>query len=179
MNRIERLEDIKFRDLIKFNEYLKMAEDDISVMSYQILRIFYSIDKTDAMKLSPDEFDSLVGSVISVINQDGEFKNILEMNGVKYGFIPKFEEIKAGELIDMDALLVEERYIELMSILFRPIIGDINKSGQYRIEEYKGYDDRFSEIDASVVTGILSFFLKSYQILKQVSLTSLPKETKK
>jgi hypothetical protein len=172
LKKIESLRDIRFRDFQRFREYLDLADGNESALSYKILNIFYGITKEVADRLTVEQFDLLTSDLITVLQSEPDFSNVLEMNGIKYGFVPVFEDIKAGELIDLDALLVTNDFVSIMSILYRPIIGDINKDGQYRIEEYKGYDDRFKDISAYEVNGMMNFFMKSFLALNQSILIS-------
>lgn len=168
------LRDIKYSDLLKFQEIIKLNDNENEIfLTYKLLDIFYGIKKSTARNLSPEQFDLLCGKVLNVLNETPELQNIIVMDNKKYGLIPNFSKITTGELIDLEDLLKEERWVEIFSILYRPLIGDINKRGEYRIEEYNGFDDKFKDIDAYTAIGCINFFYKSFQILNHLILTSM------
>ena len=134
--------------------------------------MFYGIKRKDAKLLSLEQYELLIKKVSDTFNDEIKLQNIIIMDGVQYGFVPKFDDITAGELIDLDNLLLEEKWIEIFSILYRPIIGDINRNGEYRIVEYTEYDDKFRDIDAYTAIAVKNFFYKSCQILNQHTLLS-------
>jgi hypothetical protein len=161
--------DVLYRDFVEFRRSIpENAEDiDLNFLSMRILKVFYGIDLKDARKLKEAESTVLLENINKALGEPvNEFKNIIVMGGVQYGFIPNFQEITTGELIDLDATLANEDFISLTSILFRPIVGEINKLGQYRIEPYNGYDDKFKDVSLDIVEGYMSLFTKSFHHLK-------------
>jgi len=95
----------------------------------------------------PDDLNKLTIDKINEINdsikflQDTpkeDFKRIIEIDGVKWGFIKNLESITLGEWIDMDYYTSnwEEDKHKLMSVLYRRIIKE-DELG-YEIEEYNG-----------------------------------------
>ena len=144
----------------------------------RILKVFYNIDLKDARKLKEAESTLLLEKINKVLGEPvSQFNNVIVMGGVQYGFIPNFQEITTGELIDLDATLADEDFISLTSILFRPIVGEINKLGQYRIEEYKGYDQKFKDVSLDIVEGYMTLFTKSYQHLNHSTQESTAQST--
>lgn len=177
---IQSLMDIKYKDFKKFQDILGLQDGDSDeFIMYKMVDIFYGIKKDDARKLTPEQFELLVGKVTTAIAQPTKLTTTFKYNGVTYGLIPNFEKITAGELIDLDTLFKEKNLIQLMSILYRPIVGEINNRGEYRIEEYKGFTNVFEDIPAYYVEGVLSFFFKSFQILSQRILTSMANQKTK
>lgn len=178
LKQINSLKDIRFQDLVKFNEFINLLEDidnKEEILQFKALEIFYGIKSKDARKLSPNDFKMLVNNIERAIGSKTEInlQNIIIMNGIEYGLIPNFEKVTTGELIDLDSLFVDKKFIEIFSILYRPIVGEINKKGEYRIAEYEGYDDKFKDIDVYTANGCLNFFIMSFQILNQAFLTSM------
>ena len=53
---------------------------------------------------------------------------------------------------------------------------ELNKLGEYNIEEYSGFNQKFKDVTLDVIEGYMSFFQKSYQILKQPINHSLQEE---
>ena len=97
------------------------------------------------------------------------------MDGVQYGFIPNFGDITSGELIDIEDCYERQDFISLTAILYRPLIGGINKIGEYVIEDYNGYDSKFKNVSLDVVEGYMSLFTKSFLTLNHCILSSINK----
>lgn len=178
LKQINSVRDIRFQDLIKFTDFMDMLEDidnKEEILQFKALEIFYGIKSKEARKLSPNDFKMLVNKIETAIGVKTEFKlqNIIIMKGVTYGLIPNFEKVTTGELIDLDTLLTDKKFIEIFSILYRPIIGEINKKGEYRIVEYEGFDEKFKDIDVYTANACLNFFIMSFQTLNQAFLTSM------
>ena len=172
---IKSMRDYTYTTFKSFMEVSNIITDNDKELGYKILDMFYDIKRKDAKLLSSEQYELLIKKVSDTFNDEIKLQNIIIMDGVTYGFIPKFDDITAGELIDLDSLLLEEKWIEIFSILYRPIIGEINKKGEYRIVEYTEYDDRFKNIDAYTAIATKNFFYKSYQILNQHILLSTSK----
>ena len=165
-----RYSDLKsFRDLVDLSEGQENQEE---FLAYNILDIFYGIKREDAKDLTIEKYNELLHYLGEALKEKPDLDNIIIMDGITYGLIPNFSKIKAGELIDMDALLSSNDLIQLMSVLYRPVIGEVNKKGEYLIEPYSEYDYRFEDIDAYSVESAMGFFLESFLNLKKISTLS-------
>jgi len=170
---INSLREIRYSDLQNFRDLIDLSAEQPNqeeFLSYTILRIFYDISTEEARQLDPAKFESLISSLGVALQEEIKFENLIFMKGITYGLIPDFSKITAGELIDMDALLKNNDIIQLMSILYRPVIGSVNDRGEYRIEDYSEYDYKFENIDAYIVESAMSFFTRSFHQLKQISI---------
>lgn len=179
---INSLRDINYTAYKQFGEIMSIMDDVNSkedFLIFKTLDIFYGIKRKEARQLMPEQIDTLVNKVLKAISEEAVLQNIIELDGIKYGLIPNFEKIKGGELIDLEELYKEDRMIELFSILYRPIIGDINTKGEYRIEPYDEYDDKFKNIDALTAMGCINFFMRSFQILNHYTHLSTETNLKK
>lgn len=178
LNEIKGLRDIKFRDLLEFQAFTELENNTEDDYTFKSLELFYGLDYDTVRALTIEQVELLTNKVAEALKEVPTLQNIITLNGIQYGLIPKFEDITAGELIDMEELRVSGELIELFSILFRPIVGKINKNGEYRIQPYSGYDDKFKDIDAYTANGCLNFFTQSFHILKILthSSTTMKKE---
>lgn len=99
----------------------------------------------------------------------------LDIDGVKYGFIPDWTEFTTGEYIDIETYVqdVVLNAHKIMSILYRPVTREYN--GAYEIASYKGTRDadKFKEIGVGYYYGTLVFFLSSRRNYAMTSLKSL------
>lgn len=176
VKKINSLADVKYSQLKQFEEMIDFSEDQENketFLNYKILQIFYGIKKADAKLLTIEQFELLISDLMLAIETHvSTIKNVLILDGKQYGLIPNFNKITAGELIDLDNLYREGDFIGVLSILFRPIIGEINKLGEYQIEPYNEYDDKFKDIDAATAISIKDFFLVSFLQLNQCILSS-------
>ena len=114
-----------------------------------------------------------------------QHKEIIELNGVEYGFIPDWDEFSAGEWIDMETYTADfwKTPHKAMSILYRPL--DRKWGDRYSIKPYTAKEDAdvFLAMPAPLVAGALLFFwttetkllnaLRSSLIQKTQEVTSL------
>lgn len=172
LKEIKGLRDISFNALTEFQAFCELENNTEDDYTFKSLELFYGLDYDTVRALTIEQVDMLTSKVAEAFKETPELQNLITMNGIQYGLIPKFEDITAGELIDLEDLRENGNLIELFSILYRPIIGEINKSGEYRIQPYSGYDDKFKNIDAFTANGCLGFFIKSFHILKVLTHSS-------
>jgi hypothetical protein len=102
-------------------------------------------------------------------------------NTVKFGFIPKLDDITLGEFVDLDNYIGDWQQIhKAMAVLYRPIT--FQKGDLYLIEEYEG-SDKYSEImeDApvNVALGAVVFFYRLGNVLSSYLLDSLTEQMMK
>ena len=176
VKKIDSLRDISYNQFLQFNELVALAEtldeSKDSFLTYKLLKLFYDLPKETVKRFTIEQTEELLGNVFKIFDDSPTLQNIVIMDGKEYGLIPNFSKITGGELIDLEDLFKNDKWIEIFSILYRPIVGEINDRGEYRIEEYEEYDDRFKNIDAYTAIACKNFFYKSFQILKQHTLTS-------
>jgi len=105
--------------------------------------------------------------------QDSSLKRIVEINGKRYGFHPRLDEITLGEYADLETMIkndIEKNMPEVMAILYRPIVEENNDV--YTIEAYDGNitirAEEMKKMSAEQVQSALVFF---YHLGKELSLT--------
>jgi len=96
--------------------------------------------------------------------QNNTLKNIINIEGKKYGFHPDLDSITLGEYADLETFLkdgVENNLPELMAILYRPIVEETS-SGVYTIDAYDGNisirAEEMKKMSAEQVQSALVFF---------------------
>lgn len=106
---------------------------------------------------------------------------VIEVEGKEYGFIPNWEEFTTGEYIDAEEYTksIERNAHKLMAIMYRPITRKMGE--KYEIEPYKGTSEanKFKEVSASYLNGMLVFFWTTRRELAITSVRSLEKEMRK
>jgi hypothetical protein len=97
-------------------------------------------------------------------NKGSSLKNIISVEGNKYGFHPDLDSITLGEYADLETFLkdgVENNLPELMAILYRPIVEETS-SGVYTIDAYDGNisirAEEMKKMSAEQVQSALVFF---------------------
>jgi hypothetical protein len=71
--------------------------------------------------------------------EDTTLKNIIEIDGVRYGYHPDFDEMCLGEFADLESFIksgADKHLPEIMAVLYRPIKEEVD--GVYTIEAYDG-----------------------------------------
>jgi len=90
-------------------------------------------------------------------------QNILEIDGVKYGFHPNIFNMTLGEFVDLSVLDSDfwPSAHKALAILYRPIIKQSKE--KYQIEEYKETHSEnanlFLDLPMTYVLGAVAFFL--------------------
>jgi len=130
--------------------------------NYDIMSILFGYKTTEINKAKQKDIDLLILHLKDQLEKDNELTNILEIDGIEYGFIPNLDDISYGENTDITNYVSDWSTMhKAMAVMYRPII--MRKKDRYIIEDYEG-SDKYSEImkDAplDVVLGCLVFFLQ-------------------
>jgi hypothetical protein len=95
--------------------------------------------------------------------QDSSLKRIIEIDGKRYGFHPRLDEITLGEWSDLETMIkmdIEKNLPEVMAILYRPIVEEQNDI--YTIKAYDGdisiRAEQMKKMSAEQVQSALVFF---------------------
>jgi hypothetical protein len=112
-------------------------------------------------------------------NEVAQHKEIIELNGVEYGFVPDWDEFSAGEWIDMETYTADfwKTPHKAMSILYRPL--DRKWGDRYSIKPYTAKEDAevFLDMPAPLVAGALLFFWSTERKLLNALQSSLIQKT--
>lgn len=164
--------DIKLKDFQRFMGANPTDEtaDDLA------LSIFCGIDKDEQSLFPVNEIEDIKTILSGVFMQNPELQRFVTIDGVKYGFQPKLEDMPIGEFVDVEAYLKDpiKNAQKWLGVLYRPVIKEA--FGRHDIERYN--PDRhdgaaFENITMDVVQGALLFFYRLEIGLQISSLTSL------
>ena len=112
-------------------------------------------------------------------NEVAQHKEIIELNGVEYGFVPDWDEFSAGEWIDMETFTADfwKTPHKAMSILYRPL--ERKWGDRYSIKPYTAKEDAdvFLDMPAPLVAGALLFFWSTEKKLLNALQSSLIQKT--
>ncbi len=108
-------------------------------------------------------------------NEVAQHKEIIELNGIEYGFVPDWDEFSAGEWIDMETYTADfwKTPHKAMSILYRPL--ERKWGDRYSIKPYTAKEDAdvFLDMPAPLVAGALLFFWSTERELLSTLQSSL------
>lgn len=176
---------IKLRE---YQKYLKIVDknkdaESPDLVNMKALEIFCDISLKEAYGLKLTDFNFLVEHLNNLFNHKTPLVQRFTLKGsdgveVEFGFMPKLEDITAGEFIDLDNYIGDWNNMHrAMAVLYRPVT--FEKKGRYLIEPYEG-SDKYSEImeDAPVdiAIGAMVFFYHLGSELSRRMIVSLEKE---
>lgn len=173
MKNINKLSDIKCGEyFVTLDLMNKMNSKEITAKE-GITKIINAFDsKVDVDKMSASKAEKFLSSVLEVINdkdRESNFNHIIEIDKVVYGFEPSFESMEAGAFQDLQDYLIADKYMEALTILYRPITRNYMEK-RYDISSYVDESNNsfayrahmLSEhLNAQDAIGVLDFFVVS------------------
>lgn len=126
-----------------------------------LLKIYAGLSTEEARSLPMPLFSQAVKHIKDVLKAPTQAHHkVIEVGGVKHGFIPDWSKFTGGEYIDLEELVkdIPKNATKIMAVLYRPITRQVGK--HYEIEAYKGTEghEAFGSISASYLYGALVFF---------------------
>tara|TARA_R110002020_G_scaffold183360_4_gene379645 strand:- start:5619 stop:6209 length:591 start_codon:yes stop_codon:yes gene_type:complete len=141
------------------------TDNSNSVKIVQMISAFCRISTEEASKINLKDLALVTNKLNKILSVDvTNFTQIFELNKVKYGFIPNWEEITIGEYVDLEELIklgFWENVHKIMAIFYRPVIAQ-KDNNEYIIEDYTPNEGRakdFLGLSMDLVLGCTSFFL--------------------
>lgn len=153
------LSDIKLNQYLRYSKVLQDNQDDETFIAIQMVSIFCNLKIDDVMKIPAVDFAEIVEQIGNVLKQKPALVKSFKLNGVKYGFVPNFDEESIGTFAYIDTHLgSEDNWTKLMSAMYRPVTKQVGKF--YEIEGFQGdkFAEEFSEIRMDCVIGAIVFF---------------------
>jgi len=130
------LEDVTIEQFIKYNRITKLEEVDDEVIMVSIIANFCDLSVEDVLKIPIKDMKEIAQQIVDVLNIQPRDIQIYK----DLGRIPNFDNISAGEYIDLDKYFTDpENYHRAMAVLYRPIKKKLGS--KYILEDYKGSDD--------------------------------------
>jgi|TARA_X000001382_G_scaffold9834_1_gene6903 hypothetical protein len=153
------------------------TEEEVGFANLKLLECFCGITMKEAYELPLTEFSGIIQHIAGVFKEKTPLQRTFEMtdqkgNTVKFGFIPKLDDISLGEFIDLDKYISDwQQMHKAMAVLYRPIT--FEKNDLYLIEDYEG-TDKYSEVmldsPVNVALGSTVFF---YHLGKELSIHTM------
>ena len=130
------LEDVTIEQFIKYNRITKLEEVDDEVIMVSVIANFCDLSVEDVLKIPIKDMKEIAQQIVDVLNTEPKDIQIYK----DLGRIPNFDNISAGEYIDLDKYFTDpENYHRAMAVLYRPIKKKLGS--KYILEDYKGSDD--------------------------------------
>lgn len=140
----ESWDEIKISQYQEYIQYLRDNGNDITIKKIiTLLSILTDTDEDLFYKL-PMETIYQIQENIDFMQEEpkpAKFKNIIEVDGIKYGFQKDLHQLTLGEWIDLEHYVTQGDIIDnlhyIVAILFRKITKEGDEYFDYEIEEYK------------------------------------------
>lgn len=153
LNEITLYQYQRFEKLIKDNEASEFVNQ-------KTIEIFCNIELKDIARIRIAEVSEILKHLNELLQNKPKLTQTFKLGVYEFGFIPKLEDLTAGEYIDVENYLSDTQTLhKAMAVLFRPIKSKVNKL--YTIEEYES-SDKYSEVlkymPLDVALGCMLFF---------------------
>jgi len=148
----------KWADLVALHEGTKSEE------AFETITTMSDIPRQLVAQLALSDVVGIMSKISELQEQaDTTLKNLIEIDGVEYGFHPDLSDITLGEFADLETMIkqgIEDNLPEIMSVLYRPITE--KKGEHYSIQAYDGAirlrAEEMKKMKAGDVQGALVFF---------------------
>lgn len=160
--------------LQKWAELIALEETTKSEEAFETITSMSDIPRKLVSQLSLGDVVGIMGKISELqAKADTTLKNLIEIDGVEYGFHPDLSDITLGEFADLEFMIkdgIENNLAEIMAILYRPITE--RKGKNYTIQAYDGAlrlrAEEMKQMKAEDVQGALVFF---WRFVKKLLLT--------
>lgn len=148
--------------LYQYQRFEKLTKDNepSEFVNQKTIEIFCNIELKDVARIRIAEVSEILKHINELLQQKPKLKQTFKLGVYEFGFIPKLEDLTAGEYIDVENYLGDTQTLhKAMAVLFRPIKTKVNKL--YTIEEYES-SEKYSEVlkymPLDVALGCMLFF---------------------
>ena len=102
---------------IKQNEGEEGGEQFITA---KLVSVMCNVDYATLQKMELSQYEVVVNQLSEVLQEQPKFQKFIELGGVKFGFIPKIDEISLGEYIDLEQYIKDPKdYHKAMGVLYQ------------------------------------------------------------
>lgn len=153
------LSEITLNQYLRFSKTLQDNPDDETFVAIQMVSIFCNLKIEQVMQIPAYDFEEIIEQLSKVLQDKPTLVRQFKLNGVKYGFVPNFDEESIGTFSYIDTLIgSEDNWTKLMSAMYRPITKSLGN--MYEIQKFQGdkFAEEFANIKMDCVIGSLIFF---------------------
>jgi len=168
---------VTLREYIRLSNDLQNYEGDDEAITATLFHHLAKFDVRMLKDLDVETYTAIKEKLYSFLqNTNYPIQREIDIDGVKYGFEPNLSQMAYGAYVDIskyDKLEINDKWAEVMSILYRPIIKRYGKL--YDIIPYEGLIDSelFLDVTMDVHFGCLFFFVNLSKDLWHSTLSSL------
>ena len=172
-------------ELGQYQTYLASIEDldateDAEQINRKLIETFCGLKPEQVNLLPLTSIESLLGVLSGAFSEEFELIRHFELDGVKFGFIPKLDEMSLGEYIDLESTFGDwEKMHKAMAILYRVV--NFEKGEKYDIVSYETNEElaeAMKMMPLSVVMSCMVFFYRLGTELAQATLNYTQKLVK-
>lgn len=155
----ENLNEITLYQYQRFEKLIKDNEPS-EFVNQKTIEIFCNIELKDVARIRIAEVSEILKHINELLQHKPKLTTTFKLGVYEFGFIPKLEDLTAGEYIDVENYLGDTQTLhKAMAVLFRPIKNKVNKL--YTIEDYES-SDKYSEVikymPLDIALGCMLFF---------------------
>jgi len=152
---------------ITLEQYQKFAKVNVEgadqeFLLHKSIELFCDVDINIVSKFPLKDAEALYKDISHVLNQEESFVTQFEHNGVKYGFIPKLEDMTLGEYIDLEDGLKEiSQFHKAAAVMYRPITKSVKNF--YKVEAYNPSPEKHAiakTMPLGIITAAVVFFYR-------------------
>jgi hypothetical protein len=172
-------------ELGQYQEYLAAIEgldatEDAEQINRKLIETFCGLKPEQVNLLPLTSVESLLGVLSGAFSEEFELIRHFELDGVKFGFIPKLDDMSLGEYIDLESTFGDwEKMHKAMAILYRVV--NFEKGEKYNIVSYETNEElaeAMKMMPLSVVMSCMVFFYSLGTELAQATLSYTQKVVK-
>jgi hypothetical protein len=164
---------ITLRKYIQLSKDLKNFSDDEEAQTAALFFYLCDLEPLILPKIDAETFLRIKDNLYSFLSDNQlPLQQKINLNGVEYGFYPNLSKIEYGAYVDIskyNEMELDEKWAEVMSILYRPITKRMGNL--YEVESYSGKIDRevWLDVTMDVHFGAWFFFINlSKELLKGI-----------
>jgi len=162
-------------EIMTIGHYVKMYKlKDLFSDDYyaaKLVNIFTGAPVEDLLETDFEKVNYLATEILKLIPQERpKFVDRFELDGVQYGFFPKWEELSFAEFVDMDTISTKKEdelldFLHILSaIMYRPIVNERSKHDfdieKYDIKSMKIRAELFkTKLEVGVILSAQFFFI--------------------
>ena len=156
------------------------ATEDVEQINRKLIETFCGLKPEQVNLLPLASIESLLAVLSGAFSEEFELIRHFELDGVKFGFIPKLDEMSLGEYIDLESTFGDwEKMHKAMAILYRVV--NFEKGEKYDIVSYETNEElaeAMKMMPLSVVMSCMVFFYSLGTELAQATLNYTQKVVK-
>jgi hypothetical protein len=156
------------------------ATEDAEQINRKLIETFCGLKPEQVNLLPLTSVESLLKVLSGAFSEEFELIRHFELDGVKFGFIPKLDEMSLGEYIDLESTFGDwEKMHKAMAILYRVV--NFEKGEKYDIVSYETNEElaeAMKMMPLSVVMSCMVFFYSLGTELAQATLSYTQKVVK-